>query len=786
MSLSSITHFKRITSIFLILAGLVSCGGGSPSNQQLPAEDGDTQIDSPLIDAPVVKLVEGEGFSLAPGLVSTQVSGFAEAANGDLFASIFYNTINWGVIKSSDDGANWAVIDSFQRFDGRQSISTDLLIDTNSNIFVSGFSKDDGPSTGVFGWVIRKSSDNGGTFATSDVFSLTLGYHSKASGLVTSSNAVYAYGYSTELVSTNPDVTQSKGIVRKSTDAGSSWQTVFNIEVSSIVDMAVAQNGDLYILDSLWRLHKSVDNGVSWITGAAYAGIRTQRVGGLAIASDNTVYVVGTIREPSDQWRLLSTTDLGANWNVLADYAHPIETETVDAKIIIAANGDIYLAGDGANKRIIVRRSTDNGASWTTSLDYQSDVNTYNDFVRNIALDADGNVVVLGTANAEFGIFARFDILGNATVSSYQPQLPSPSAAIEGFSPAGNTFVVAGVSRDLSTSNTEWLVRKTIDGGISWQIIDHIVNGANYSQPTEATQDVAGNYYVAGNSNGAWFIRRSQDGGTSWSNVEDCVNTSDASTFFTMTKNQNGQIFTAGHYSELVGADTERHLFICTSSDNGTTWSLLNDSVHTDIDSPQKMLVRNNTIYFFYSNRNYPDYEWYMKVSTDNGISWTKRTIRAKTLSGYMGSRFDVDITVDGDIYFVGHEVDQDNFDGHWMTFRTADEGLTWQLVDDYFDTDDSTNAFPSSVTFDSQGNIYVLGSAQFTTEGPYHQLVRKSMDSGQTWQILDNWLPSETIWSGTQMKQLIIDSDSRGLTVGTLGNKNYFSYWYERFINLN
>jgi len=77
---------------------------------------------------------------------------------------------------------------------------------------------------------------------------------------------------------------------------------------------------------------------------------------------------------------------------------------------------------------------------------------------------------------------------------------------------------------------------------------------------------------------------------------------------------------------------------------------------------------------------------------------------------------------------------------GHWLVRKSADHGATWQTIDDFSSTNGSA-AFPTSIAADSSGNLYTAGYVM-PFSGPQRGIalwvVRESSDGGATWSTVD------------------------------------------------
>lgn len=153
-----------------------------------------------------------------------------------------------------------------------------------------------------------------------------------------------------------------------------------------------------------------------------------------------------------------------------------------DAKGIAANRHAVIVSGTidvAANEqRWLVRRSLDNGATWTTVDEFRfADGATWKtvddnlDFQNGagdaIAVDGDGRVYAAGHSNAERKMIVRRSTNGGATwsnVDQVTDMVPQAIAASSG----GRVFVV-GISGDATWS---WFVRSSANGSSGWKNVD--------------------------------------------------------------------------------------------------------------------------------------------------------------------------------------------------------------------------------------------------------------------------------------------------------------------------
>jgi hypothetical protein len=134
--------------------------------------------------------------------------------------------------------------------------------------------------------------------------------------------------------------------------------------------------------------------------------------------------------------------------------------------------------------------------------------------------------------------------------------------------PDGSVYV-AGVGNDAG-SNDRWIVRRSIDGGLTWQTIDDFqLATANNSEATAVHVDAAGVVYAAGaGTDGVtnyWIVRKSVDGGNSFFTVDMLAATAPKPR---RIATHGARVYVAGRLDTASPAYTLR-----LSADQGASWT---------------------------------------------------------------------------------------------------------------------------------------------------------------------------------------------------------------------
>jgi hypothetical protein len=264
---------------------------------------------------------------------------------------------------------DYIVITSSNNFGGGAYAITK---DPSGNLYAAGWADNTSPAEyGNFLAMIRKSADGGATWSVVDRF-----WHADSPGDVYNGIAADRAGI---LYAVGEDLAYPHWFVRRSLDAGLTWQTVddfgggcvttvistnpYRTEVTcnnpGAYTVATDLAGNVYVAgysNQVWVVRKSVDQGNSWSTvdvfnpgvGAGARAVLCHPTAGVFVAGD------GYVRQ---------SLDGGTNWTTV--------DESGGSALGADAIGGVYSVGTQKNGHWIVRRSSYCGACWTTVDDFQ-------------------------------------------------------------------------------------------------------------------------------------------------------------------------------------------------------------------------------------------------------------------------------------------------------------------------------------------------------------------------------------------------------------------------------
>jgi hypothetical protein len=227
---------------------------------------------------------------------------------------------------------------------------------------------------------------------------------------------------------------------------------------------------------------------------------------GLGFDAQGNLYSVGTLTPKGSSypypsyWLIRKSSDGGLSWFTASLFQYTSGLTTEGRALAADASGTVYVAGYGttpAAKRTdpnpvhwLVRKSPDGGMSWTLADDF---------------------------FNPAKGGFPQWGIPRKAR-----------------WVPSVGVFVVGQASSNPQGYQSNWTVRRSLDGGVTWSTVDLNAPGgsANVACAYGIVSDPQGKIYVVGRidfsqviahktyTTGQWVVRMSSDGGTTWSNVD--------------------------------------------------------------------------------------------------------------------------------------------------------------------------------------------------------------------------------------------------------------------------
>lgn len=235
--------------------------------------------------------------------------------------------------------------------------------------------------------------------------------------------------------------------VYRSTDQGATWTLVLTTAAVQAALSYLYNQGIAYLLaddgvQSL-QLYRSTNHGVTW-ADVAPAGMAAQNLLGASSKIRNAVARIPSTGEQimvtaSSFWR---STNQGVTWT--EDAASSPGPSTRGA-IAVTMAGSIFAVRDIAGT--VIRRSTDNGASWTTLSTIQSGATNASMIftaVTPVAFAATGKAILISTGGFLYAFMAAGDVFRTADGVTWSTV--AYDDATHGAVTAVDLYVAAGIS----------------------------------------------------------------------------------------------------------------------------------------------------------------------------------------------------------------------------------------------------------------------------------------------------------------------------------------------------
>ncbi len=248
---------------------------------------------------------------------------------------------------------------------------------------------------------------------------------------------------------------------------------------------------------------------------------------GIAADSAGRIYASGIDRVSTNTtvWLTRSSADRGQTWSTVdqlsAAYAQPQGLATDAAGNVYVAGWTNYLNSGGPNATWVIRKGTIDGSggiSWA-------------------------NVDAFRGANSQGA--RAYAVVCHPTAGIFSVGWGYVSVAIKG-------------AKSKVQSISEWVVRRSQNGGASWSTVDTFSINSQTAIAQGVGIDGRGNIYVVGyaaNPYNVWIVRKSSDGGSTWATVDSFQPSgfSESAQANGFACDVYGNLFVAGSSSESTG-----------------------------------------------------------------------------------------------------------------------------------------------------------------------------------------------------------------------------------------
>lgn len=298
---------------------------------------------------------------------------------------------------------------------------------------------------------------------------------------------------------------------------------------------------------------RSADHGGSWVTAGKLTG--SGRPQGLAVGPSGAAFA---IRHVSPYWEVRRSPDVGDSWLLVDNFLQ--DTIASPGAIGVAPLGDLFVVGQTLgpqnSRRWLVRRSPDQGQTWVTVDDFTG--------IWASAVAVNSSVIIVSGRGGNMEstdkpwTTRRSTDGGNTwtTVDEFQlgANLPGWPKAAAGDQ-RGYFYVVGNAEAVSGSFVTRWIVRRSMDGGQTWQTVDTLTNGSGSASAEAVAVDASGRVFVAGATSAGWLVRVSSDGGSTWANSEQFTYPSGRGQYIrSLATDSSGNVFALGTATDAVGA----------------------------------------------------------------------------------------------------------------------------------------------------------------------------------------------------------------------------------------
>lgn len=551
--------------------------------------------------------------------------------------------------------------------------------------------------------------------------------------------------------------------VRAFQDKASYWGYAGDTRQVTISDIKKHPDNSLFAIGSVqdnqgnfvWATKKSVDNGLTWVDSDIFM-FRSHGIGlasGITFDNMGNIYVVGYSIDASSssyRWVIRKSVDVGNTWTTLHSYQYQAGYSCWGRDIVITDSGVIITTGaiSGSayltNKWAIFQLNTD--GSSVNQVDFYSLATSGSSMANGVYKDAStGYLYAAGYAGDSSGD-TKWTVkksvnsgLSWSVVESYGSFASSFVANKVLVDPSG-AIHVAGYGSVGTSSN--WIVRTSNNGGASWAELDNFQLFPGYeSRAMNLTSDSLGKIYVVGyglNSSGvSHLVLRKFETGTGWvTQVSDTMSAAIGVGMYSSLVVDGSRIVLAGYATD---ASSMREMVVKLSNDSGTTWTT--NSFHGMIrpDNVVQNIKETNSGIFaigYHKNDSFTS-RWIVRKSSDSGATWNTSDEFFLNFSNEAVAMALAESPINNNLYTSGFAIPMGGT-RQWIVRRSSDAGASWVTKDTY-SLQAGYEAIANDVTIDSSGNIFVVGEASTSSSGKM-LVVRKSSDQGDTWSLVKSY----------------------------------------------
>ncbi len=285
-------------------------------------------------------------------------------------------TGHW-VVRKFRNGV-WSTVDDYIYSIGLRS-HPQAIVRTGRDVFVAGGGNN---ASNAGPWLVRRSTNRGATWSLIDTFEDPAAPASFANAAVVDRNGAILVGGPS-----NVGAVGYHWVVRSSANLGASWTTSDDVApmtaAAGVTGLALATNGDVYACgynwdgaQYRWQVRRRPANSAAWsmVDDFVPSGLTTPNglfAYGVA-AGAGTVMVAGAyLVGGAYHWVVRRSTNSGASWTVADDFGSVCIPHAIGYDSTRDAWYAVGRCATGSAYSWITRRSADGGATWTTEDTYQ-------------------------------------------------------------------------------------------------------------------------------------------------------------------------------------------------------------------------------------------------------------------------------------------------------------------------------------------------------------------------------------------------------------------------------
>jgi hypothetical protein len=521
--------------------------------------------------------------------------------------------------------------------------------------------------------------------------------------------------------------------IYQSLDSGMSWSQLAKVQSgpgsNSVNPILLSGGASLYLYATNSSnevfVAESKDQGITWKTVMTYRleSASTITATGAVLSNDNHLLISGYSYSSIESTSFVRKCDL-QTWSCANsdEYTSASGSSNRTTKIWRDTSGSLYISQrygpTQMNNSTYVKKSIDNGATWTTLV--QDSTGSTN--INALAVSSDGQMILYGGAMGASTPYLKQSTDGGQTWIT-------TTSVCAGWSVLSITILANkdailtcfDYNRITAATYTAMIYKKSATA-TSWTEMVRQTgssSGPLYQRPNGEL------YYFDYSINSPPTLQISTNSGNSWTNLTypngENPSLGDAQ-FLSVMENDLGELYAVGY---VTIAPTIKNAVVYKSKDAGFSWSLdYSFGVgNSSFRSLAKSRTSNNLIVGGSQNLNV----WVSHKFNSLTSTWAPSDIYTPA-NGALASLNQVMSGPNEKFWSVGSTIQFPAFTNRWLVRSSTDEGGSWNTLEDFqLNSGYASEAFAGT----AQGSdLYVAGYAN-DTSSISHWLVRKYSSTG-------------------------------------------------------